>query len=286
MNLLQIYGNSLYNGQLHRWNSSWQWQPTITEHDPSPPLVLETPSAGGTTYTDTGVGVLILVGTGADVLNRVDAGSAVSILIGAGADAVNRVDVGSAISVLVGAGTDAVWRNDTGLATSALAGSGADGVNWTDSGLARSILSGAGADAIWLVDVGLATGIWAAGGGDAVVWADEGLAISELTASGADDTLKGTRGGGGNPKEKRRVMKKKPLVNLSISVGVRMSIDERHAMAKAMLNKSMPLPEKKAKSKPKKGVKLARDSSGRFLKRKQKLPTWEQWQKRKRKQRR
>lgn len=30
-----------------RLRSSWQWQPTLTAHDPNPPIILEDPAGGG-----------------------------------------------------------------------------------------------------------------------------------------------------------------------------------------------------------------------------------------------
>jgi hypothetical protein len=40
-----------YAGSRGQSSAAFQWQPTLTAHDPNPPLPIETAAGGGTTYT-------------------------------------------------------------------------------------------------------------------------------------------------------------------------------------------------------------------------------------------
>lgn len=83
-------------------------------------------SPGEMTYTDTGTGVLVVVGSGVDAAILLDSGSAISIFVGGGADAPEYADAGTGMASLFGAGADVAILVDVGGGVLIAIGSGTD----------------------------------------------------------------------------------------------------------------------------------------------------------------
>jgi len=152
---------------------------------------------GGTTYSDAGAAVGILVGSGSDVYTVIviynDAGAAVGILVGSGYDRpINTDNNDDVIAGLIGSGSD-IWTavfSDAGKATGILVGNGIDGSIISDLGYAAAILLGSASEVQEIGDVGTAIGILVGSGSDTwtlvTVYNDAGAAVGVLVGSGTD----------------------------------------------------------------------------------------------------
>lgn len=110
----------------------------------------EAPDEGVITYEDTGGGVGILVGRGADAIDITDIGKGQGIWIGSGLDAVVISDTGSPQSIQRGSGADSIVVTDTGSPILGLFASGADEytqeIIYEDIGGGLGVLRGSGMD--------------------------------------------------------------------------------------------------------------------------------------------
>lgn len=62
-----------YAGSRGQSWAAFQWQPTLTAHDPNPPLPIETAAGGGTTYTYSPTGGVQFSGTAVIVKTKIGA---------------------------------------------------------------------------------------------------------------------------------------------------------------------------------------------------------------------
>lgn len=114
-----------------RWRSpaALQWAPTLTAHDPNPPLVLEDPAGGTITYTYAGTGGITL--SGAATLAKTKAAVASGGLTIAGSGEISRARVYAVSGGITIAGSGEVSKSKTFTASGGLVIGGSAPINLT-----------------------------------------------------------------------------------------------------------------------------------------------------------